>query len=154
MLYVAWKRGLPWKFAYFVLFHRIKKRVLIPCVFRAHLPQLLFTFLSLSKWRGSQGTTVRCDPTVPKSGFGENTNKKCLGARSFRNAAPTLWNRLPDKLHLANDIASFWWQLKSLLLFFPFFYACPQSSQLAEPLWTDPGWPKRVELARTRWSQL
>ena len=41
------------------------------------------------------------------SGFGENTNKKHSGARSFYNAAPTLWNRLPDKLHQAKDTA-FW----------------------------------------------
>ena len=46
------------------------------------------------------------------SGFGENTNKKRPGTRSFRNAAPTLWNRQPDKLNWAKDIASFRWQLK------------------------------------------
>ena len=46
------------------------------------------------------------------SGFGENTNKRRSGARSFRNAASTLWNRLPDKLHQAKDIASFRRQLK------------------------------------------
>ena len=50
------------------------------------------------------------------SGFGKNTNKKCSGARPFSNSTPTIWNRLPDKLHLAKDIASFWWQLKSHLL--------------------------------------
>ena len=49
------------------------------------------------------------------SGFGENTNKKRSGARSFRNAAATLWNRLPDKRHQATDIASFWQQLNSHL---------------------------------------
>ena len=32
-LYVAWKRGLPRKFACFLLFHLIKKRSLISCVF-------------------------------------------------------------------------------------------------------------------------
>ena len=29
-------------------------------------------------------------------GFRENRNKKYPGARSFRSAAPTLWNRLPN----------------------------------------------------------
>ena len=29
-------------------------------------------------------------------GFSENTNKNHPGARSFRSAAPTLWNRLPN----------------------------------------------------------
>ena len=51
------------------------------------------------------------------SGFGENTNKKHSGARSFYNAAPTLWNRLPDKLHQAKDIASFWRQLNCFQLY-------------------------------------
>ena len=49
------------------------------------------------------------------TGFGENINTKCSGARSFRNAAPTLWNRLPDKLHQAKDIVSFGRQLRSHL---------------------------------------
>ena len=49
------------------------------------------------------------------SGSGKNTNKKCSGAGSFCSAAPTLWNRLPDKLHQAKDIGSFWRQLKSHL---------------------------------------
>ena len=49
------------------------------------------------------------------SGFGENTSEKRLGARSFRNFAPTVWNRLPDKLHRAKNIASFRRQLKSHL---------------------------------------
>ena len=45
------------------------------------------------------------------SGFGKNTNKHSE-ARSFRNAAPTLWNRLSDKLHQARDRQH---QLKSQL---------------------------------------
>ena len=49
------------------------------------------------------------------SGFSKNTNKKHSEARPFRNATPTLWNRLPDKLHQAKDIAPFSWQLKSHL---------------------------------------
>ena len=49
------------------------------------------------------------------SWFWENTNEKCSGAWSFCNAAPTLWNRLPDKLYREKDIASFWQQLKSCL---------------------------------------
>ena len=40
--------------------------------------------------------------------------KKLSGIRSFRNAVATLWNMLPDTLHKAKDIASFWWQLKPL----------------------------------------
>ena len=58
------------------------------------------------------------------SGFAENTmtkqnnNNKHSGARSFRSAAaPNLWNRLPDKLHQANNIASSWQQLKSHFIF-------------------------------------
>ena len=39
---------------------------------------------------------------------------------SFHNAAPTLWNRLPrDMLHKAENIESFWWQLKSYLVLPP-----------------------------------
>ena len=41
------------------------------------------------------------------SGFGSNTNKKHSGARSFRNAAPTLWNSLPDHLKKAPSVPSF-----------------------------------------------
>ena len=34
LLYITWKRGLPWKFAHFVLFHLIKKRSFnLLCVF-------------------------------------------------------------------------------------------------------------------------
>ena len=39
--------------------------------------------------------------TISISGFGENTNKKHSGARSFRNTAPTLWNGSPDTVHKA-----------------------------------------------------
>ena len=54
--------------------------------------------------------------------FGENTNKKRSGARSFSSVEPTLWDRLPDKLHQAKIIASFRRQLISYLfsnLWFP-----------------------------------
>ena len=40
-------------------------------------------------------------------------------ARSFRSAAPTLWNRLPDMLQQAKDRASFQQRLKSLLFLSP-----------------------------------
>ena len=70
------------------------------------------------------------------------------GARSFHTAAPTLWNMLPDKLHWANDIASFWWQLKSHLFLtlwsphspplipFPIFFLhlSPSPHQVFHPL--------------------
>ena len=51
------------------------------------------------------------------SEFGRNTNKKRSGTRSFCSAAPTLWNRLPDKLHQAKDIAPFWRQLNCFQLY-------------------------------------
>ena len=54
------------------------------------------------------------------SGFDEDTNEKRSGARSFRNAASTLWNKLPGKLHQAKDIASFRRQLTSFFFFFNF----------------------------------
>ena len=43
MLYVAWKRGLPWKCSHFVLFCPIKKAFsLISCVFWIKFPPCLF----------------------------------------------------------------------------------------------------------------
>ena len=42
-------------------------------------------------------------------------NKKRPGVRSSRNAAPTLWNTLPDKLYQAKDTASIRRQMKSHL---------------------------------------
>ena len=47
-------------------------------------------------------------------------------ARSFRNAAPSLSNRLPDKLHRAKDTASFRRQLKAHA--FNFVISSPPSS--------------------------
>ena len=41
------------------------------------------------------------------------SSRALSGTRPFRNAAPTLWNRLPNKLHQEKDIASFRRQLKS-----------------------------------------
>ena len=58
-------------------------------------------------------SSSRCRLSI--SDFGKNTNKKHSGAMSFCNAAPTLWNRLPDKLHQAKDVASFQCQRKSHL---------------------------------------
>ena len=45
------------------------------------------------------------------SGFGEIINK----GRSFRNAAPVLCDRLPDRLHQAEDISCFRRQRKTHL---------------------------------------
>ena len=41
------------------------------------------------------------------------SSRALSGTRPFRNAAPTLWNRLPNKLHQEKDIASFRRQMKS-----------------------------------------
>ena len=49
------------------------------------------------------------------SGFGENTNRKHSVAVSFREAAPTLRNRLPNTLQHAEGIASFRRHLKLYL---------------------------------------
>ena len=45
----------------------------------------------------------------------DNTNKSKYGGRSFENAAPKLWNSLPDKLKQAESIQSFRKKLKTYL---------------------------------------
>ena len=54
------------------------------------------------------------------SGLSKNRNEQHSGARSpFRRAVSTLWNRLPDTIQKAEDIASFWRLLKSYLFSTP-----------------------------------
>ena len=45
----------------------------------------------------------------------EDTNKKRLGARAFKNAAPKLWNALPETLKKAESASVFRKRLKTLL---------------------------------------
>ena len=48
-------------------------------------------------------------------GYGQNTDKKRSGARSFRNSAPKLWNDLPNVIKSAPSFKSFKRGLKTHL---------------------------------------
>ena len=45
----------------------------------------------------------------------DNTNKKHLGARAFKSAAPKLWNSLPDSVRNAETVGVFRQRLKTYL---------------------------------------
>ena len=78
------------------------------------------------------------------SGFGENTNKKRSGTRSFHRAVPTLWTSLPDKLHCTKYIVSSRGRLKSHLfstLWSPHPYSSPSPHPLPRVFLSSPYHP-------------
>ena len=106
----------------------------LPVTKRIEYKILCFTYRSVQKTASQYLQELVCQYNPPRSlrssslyrlsvsGFGENTNKtttttttKRSAAKSFRSAASTLRNRLPDKFYQVKDMASFWRQLKSHL---------------------------------------
>ena len=84
------------------------------------------------------------------SGFGKDTNEKRSGARSFHNAAPTLWNRLPDKINQTKDIASFWQHFVIFLILppHPLSHAFPPLINLTPRL---PSFQSSLPSAKSLW---
>ena len=74
-----------------------------------YLQELITPYIPARSLRSSTSTRL----AIP--GYHENTDKKKSGARSFKNAAPTLWNNLPESLRSAPSIHSFRRRLKSHL---------------------------------------
>ena len=77
-------------------------------------------------------------------------------ARSFRSAAPTLWNRLPDMLQQAKDRASFQQQLKSLLFLSPSPHPMPLPFPMSSSIIPPPPpsiLPSTVNMCFFAWSQ-
>lgn len=76
-------------------------------------PQYLSELLPLHRPVRSLRSSSRLLVSLP--GYHDNTNKKRLGARSFRSCAPTLWNKLPRSLQEISSLAAFKRRLKTHL---------------------------------------
>ena len=74
----------------------------------AYLQELAPSYTPPRSLRSASQSRLRLPST-------EGTSRKKYGARSFSNAAPVLWNALPQKLRHAPSISSFRKQLKTHL---------------------------------------
>ena len=74
----------------------------------AYLQELTPSYVPSRSLRSASQARLRLPST-------EGTSKKKYGARSFANAAPSMWNALPLHLKEAPTISSFRQQLKTHL---------------------------------------
>ena len=74
-----------------------------------YLSELTTTYTPVRSLRSASQSRLE----IP--GYHENTRKKSYGARSFKCAAPLLWNALPDHLKSSSTIESFRRRLKTHL---------------------------------------
>ena len=91
---------MPWELVSLMCFNRSQLSASVPMSGTA--PQYLFNFLQpytpARQLRSASDTRTFVNPHV---------NMKTFGERSFSYAGPSLWNNLPQMLHLSDSASSF-----------------------------------------------